>query len=367
MEEVTPAAQKPAEATLEKDTHTWNAAFWKFASVSKFGTVTATDLNPEPKATVDAWELKQALDAAGFKLSDGKIVDVLMSLGQDADGRIDFASFLQLCSDHADLANTRQDRESETKSAFEAMGGGQEGEGKVDKVKIKKVLESFELQLNPSDLANAAESQDGVGYNEFAAFLRSGNEDIDLDSNLHSTGVQWLRRDVTDVRNTLKTAQIQQRAGNTVNTQARRTTMFETDEVATSSATDPFSRLRWLEKLQTAINARHKADQNRQKERHRLLNEAAAKGSQKNLETVSSYSSTRESNKTRTPAQKSPATTRSAASTSTPAAGSKVVFREKSDPDFSNSKGTPVRHEKFGGGAHRKEHHAAMAAIKGRK
>lgn len=53
-----------------------------------------------------------------------------------------------------------------------------------------------------SSLVQSADSDQNeeIDYGKFAAFVRSANEDIDLDSNLHSTGEKWLRRDVTQVR-----------------------------------------------------------------------------------------------------------------------------------------------------------------------
>lgn len=45
------------------------------------------------------------------------------------------------------LQNMRQEHESETKAAFEAMGGGGEGDSKIDQSRIKEVLHAFEIQV----------------------------------------------------------------------------------------------------------------------------------------------------------------------------------------------------------------------------
>ena len=91
--------------------------------------------------TIESWELKGILEALGQKPTDQEILHMISEVDDNDSNSIEFSEFLQVMARQKVESNdTSKDRD--VFDAWVAVGGGADGSGFVDGVKLIRIIKS---------------------------------------------------------------------------------------------------------------------------------------------------------------------------------------------------------------------------------
>lgn len=124
-------------------------------------------------SSVNAWELRLALEAMGRTPSDGDVEALMEELDAEGTGRLEFAEFLRALQ-----IQKRKERNKEAENdlvhAFVAMGGNADRTGFINAESLRKVIkDDFGLTIKIDELLDDLDSSsDGfVNFDEFQLLL----------------------------------------------------------------------------------------------------------------------------------------------------------------------------------------------------
>lgn len=125
--------------------------------------------------TIDASELKAALNSMGQNPSDEELFVLIHDVDEDNSGQIEFAEFCKVIIKHKVASSAKDRAEADTVDAFVALGGNPDKSGKVSTEKLRATIQEFELLLDVDRLIKEVDL-DHTGYldyQEFASILAS--------------------------------------------------------------------------------------------------------------------------------------------------------------------------------------------------
>eukprot|EP00798_Chlamydomonas_sp_ICE-L_P010184 gene10184-8091_t len=120
--------------------------------------------------TIDVNELQAALLALGQTPSDEDLFVMISQVDEDCSREIEFAEFVKAIQ--INKAMTEKNAvEQDTIDAFVALGGNADKTGTVKILRMKNVLEDFELALDVMKFVSDPEEKTGLEYEEFKTIL----------------------------------------------------------------------------------------------------------------------------------------------------------------------------------------------------
>eukprot|EP00735_Rhodelphis_limneticus_P001689 TRINITY_DN1234_c0_g1::TRINITY_DN1234_c0_g1_i1::g.26814::m.26814 TRINITY_DN1234_c0_g1::TRINITY_DN1234_c0_g1_i1::g.26814 ORF type:complete len:152 (-),score=27.51,sp/Q39584/DYL3_CHLRE/52.00/2e-50,EF-hand_1/PF00036.27/0.00022,EF-hand_1/PF00036.27/9.6e-06,EF-hand_1/PF00036.27/3.1e-08,EF-hand_7/PF13499.1/1.7e-13,EF-hand_7/PF13499.1/0.0002,EF-hand_6/PF13405.1/3e-06,EF-hand_6/PF13405.1/0.011,EF-hand_6/PF13405.1/1.1e+04,EF-hand_6/PF13405.1/0.00078,EF-hand_8/PF13833.1/0.062,EF-hand_8/PF13833.1/5.4e-09,E len=122
--------------------------------------------------SIDQWELKKTLQAMGQNPTDDELFQMISMVDDDGSGCIEFAEFLKVIENQKRLA-AGQDDETDTISAFVALGGNPDKSGEVATQLLKNIVNEFGLTIDIDQLIAEADTDNSgfIDYEEFKKML----------------------------------------------------------------------------------------------------------------------------------------------------------------------------------------------------
>ena len=142
-------------------------------------------IDEDHNGTLNKYELLYIMNGMGYSVSEKMLNDVMSQYDTNGDGVVDFEDFLVLVKDirfrlsnlpleeyHQQGFNGHQNK-AEIIRAFEVMGGGKNGSGKIDVNKLEKVIQTFGLKIQAKEIMKQLDVDNNgeIDIFEFTEFL----------------------------------------------------------------------------------------------------------------------------------------------------------------------------------------------------
>ena len=117
--------------------------------------------------TIDAFELRQALECFGQRPSDEDLFAMIAEVDTNANGVVDYAEFVRVLENHKARVEALGN-DSDLVDAFVACGGNDDRSGQVERERLVKIVkEDFGLAMDIGRLFLSYDKR-GEGQMEFA-------------------------------------------------------------------------------------------------------------------------------------------------------------------------------------------------------
>ncbi|CAK8694280.1 unnamed protein product [Clavelina lepadiformis] len=118
-------------------------------------------------------ELKRALEASGYHLTDNELDEIIKEVDRNGDGKIDFAEFTRLTNARMKPKDEEFDDDQHYENAFKVFD--KDGNGFIDRDELREVVRSITGDPTEEELDKLFEEADlnGDGRIDFKEFMQA--------------------------------------------------------------------------------------------------------------------------------------------------------------------------------------------------
>eukprot|EP00164_Ancoracysta_twista_P010015 GFYU01014977.1.p1 GENE.GFYU01014977.1~~GFYU01014977.1.p1 ORF type:complete len:164 (-),score=32.40 GFYU01014977.1:220-711(-) len=128
---------------------------------------------------VDLYDCLKIFQDIGADTTHSDLLEAFVDVDTNKNGRLDIEEFLSLykrCNSQSKIQNT----DTETVSAFVALGGNPDMSGEIRADKLRDIVKFFGLTLNIEKLIEEADA-DGSGFIDYDEFYSMVNDNYESD------------------------------------------------------------------------------------------------------------------------------------------------------------------------------------------